>query len=93
MKQKIRQLQNTNNIVFISLIFLTLLTWAMGQVEIKQNINWNYSFAILLTTAIIKVQIIGDFFMQLRTVCGFWRWIISLWVIFTAALISIAFYL
>ncbi len=91
MKDNIRQLKNTNHIVFSSLILLTLLTWAIGHFDTSRDLNWTYLFAILLTTAIIKVQLIGDFFMQLRTVRGFWRWVITLWVIITAALISIAF--
>lgn len=89
----------TNNIVFISLLLLTLFTWLIGQSEvinfiannITANITGKLAFVILLTTAVIKVQLIGDFFMHLRSVSGFWRWIITLWVISTGGLITIAF--
>ena len=79
----------TNNIVFISLMLLTLLTWGIGQTDI----SWKLTFALLLITAFVKIQLIGDFFMQLRTVSSFWRWIITLWILATSTLITIAFYL
>jgi len=87
----------TNNIIFITLISLTLFTWLMGQVDIvgdiSEKIDGKTFFLILLTIAIIKVQLIGDFFMHLNTVSGFWRWIITLWVMLTGGFIAIAFLL
>ena len=89
MKQIINKQYLNNNIIFVSLILLTLLTWLMG----KADISLKLTFVILLITAIIKIQLIGDFFMQLHTVSGFWRWIISLWALITCTLITVAFYL
>jgi len=87
----------TNNIVFGSLIFLTLFTWLIGKQDITDlligPLSWKTSFTILLVTAVIKIQLIGDFFMHLRSVNGFWRWIITLWVVFTGSLITAAFFL
>lgn len=84
-----RALTNTNTVIFTGLILLTMFTWAMGQI----NISLPVTFTILLVTAVIKIQLIGDFFMHLYSVSGFWRWIITLWVIFTGTLITTAFYL
>lgn len=77
-----------NHLIFGLLLVLTIFTWAMGELTISSNLV----FYILLITAIIKVQLIGDFFMKLLLVSGFWRWIISLWVLLTGTLITIAFY-
>jgi len=87
----------TNNIIFTTLILLTLFTWILGQTDIvgdiSEKINGKVFFLILLSIAIIKVQLIGDFFMHLNTVSGFWRWIITLWVMLTGGFIAIAFLL
>ncbi len=86
-----------NNIIFTTLILLTLFTWLLGQVDIvgdiTKKIDGKIFFLILLTIAVIKVQLIGDFFMHLNSVKGFWRWIITLWVILTGSFIAIAFLL
>lgn len=91
------QSYRTNNIIFIALVSLTLFTWLMGQVDIvgdiTQKLDGKTIFLILLTIAVIKVQLIGDFFMHLNTVSGFWRWIITLWVMLTGGFIAIAFLL
>ena len=86
-----------NTIIFTTLIFLTLFTWLMGQTElvgdITEQLDGKTIFLILLTMAVIKVQLIGDFFMHLNSVKGFWRWIITLWVVLTGGFIAIAFLL
>ena len=91
------QSYRTNNIIFITLVSLTLFTWLMGQVDIvgdiTQKLDGKTIFLVLLTIAVIKVQLIGDFFMHLNTVSGFWRWIITLWVMLTGGFIAIAFLL
>lgn len=87
----------TNNVIFTTLILLTLFTWLLGQTDVAGNISekidGNTFFLILLIIAVIKVQLIGDFFMHLNTVSGFWRWIITLWVMLTGGFIAIAFLL
>lgn len=87
----------TNNIIFTTLVLLTLFTWILGQTNLVGDISDKFDgkmfFLILLTIAIIKVQLIGDFFMHLNTVSGFWRWIITLWVMLTGGFIAIAFLL
>ena len=84
-----------NNIIFTALISMTLFTWLMGQAElvgdITEKLDTKVIFTILLTVAIIKVQLIGDYFMHLNSVKGFWRWIITLWVTLTSGFIAIAF--
>ena len=89
----------TSNIVFGSLIFLTLFSWLLGWPEVSseitadssRKIDHNIIFFILLGIAIIKVQLIGDYFMHLSSVTGLWRWVISFWVLITGSLISITF--
>ena len=87
----------TNNIIFTTLVLLTLFTWILGQTDIvgdiSEKLDGKVFFLILLSIAIIKVHLIGDFFMHLNTVSGFWRWIITLWVILTGGFIAIAFLL
>ncbi|MCW9048461.1 MAG: cytochrome C oxidase subunit IV family protein [Gammaproteobacteria bacterium] len=87
----------TNNIIFATLVLLTLFTWILGQKDIigdiSEIIDGKAFFLILLSIAIIKVHLIGDFFMHLNTVSGFWRWIITLWVMLTGSFIAIAFLL
>ncbi|MCW8935650.1 MAG: cytochrome C oxidase subunit IV family protein [Gammaproteobacteria bacterium] len=85
----------TNNIVFTTLVLLTLFTWILGQTDIigdiSEKIDGKEFFLILLSIAIIKVHLIGDFFMHLNTVSGFWRWIITLWAMLTGGFIAIPF--
>ena len=50
----------------------------------------NISLAVL-GIALIKGQLIGDYFMGLKAVSGFWRWVIFIWLFIPGGLITIAF--
>ena len=75
--------------VYLLLMFLTVVTWAIGQAGLS---GLNISL-LVLAMALIKGQLIGDYYMGLKTVRGFWRWIIVLWLLIPGALITTAFIL
>ena len=74
-------------IIFIVLIALTLITWQIGRMELSgTNI-----IMTVLGFAIIKGAMIGDYYMGLRNISGFWRWLINAWLLVTGSLIAWAF--
>jgi cytochrome c oxidase subunit IV len=46
---------------------------------------------LVLGFALIKGQMVGDYFMGLKGVRGPWRWVIFLWLFIPGALIATAF--
>ncbi|HIE55841.1 MAG TPA: hypothetical protein EYP90_11805, partial [Chromatiaceae bacterium] len=42
--------------------------------------------------ALLKGQLIGDYFMGLKMVAGPWRWVIFTWLLLVGVLISWAFW-
>ncbi len=77
----------TKSYYYVLLIFLTLLTFTMGQHEIS-----GITLLILLST-FIKGQIIVDFFMGLHQVRWFWRIIMYSWLLLVIGLIGLAYLL
>lgn len=76
-------------LVYAVLIALTLLTWAVGRAQLQ-----GLPVALLvLFAALVKGQLIGDWFMDLRHSAGIWRWIVALWLFIPGALIATAFWL
>jgi hypothetical protein len=47
----------------------------------------------VLGFALIKGQMVGDYFMGLKGIKGPWRWVIALWLVLPGALITTAFIL
>jgi hypothetical protein len=47
----------------------------------------------VLALALLKGQLIGDYFMGLRGIRGPWRWVILIWLLIPGGLIALAFYL
>jgi hypothetical protein len=47
----------------------------------------------VLALALIKGQLLGDYFMGLKGLRGPWRWVIVLWLFVPGALITLAFVL
>ena len=75
--------------VWLLMLGLTLLTWLIGRA------GWSgieVSLAVL-GFALIKGQLVGDWFMGLRQVRGGWRWPVSLWLLVPGGLITVAFVL
>ena len=52
-----------------------------------------YQLTLNHDAALIKGQLIGDYFMGLRSVSGIWRWVILLWLFIPGGLIATAFYM
>jgi hypothetical protein len=73
--------------VYLVLMTLTFVTFAVGQLGLK-----GLSVSLLvLGFALVKGQLVGDFFMGLRGIRGPWRWVILVWLILPGGLITLAF--
>ena len=46
---------------------------------------------LVLLFALVKGQMLGDYFMGLKGIRGLWRWVIFLWLIIPGTLIAVAF--
>ncbi len=74
-------------VVYLILVMLTLVTWAIGR---RDEPGLELSL-LVLAFAMLKGQMVGDFFMGLKQSGGIWRWVIFIWLFIPGALISIAF--
>jgi len=74
-------------LVYLSLVALTGVTWLVGEMGLS---GLSVSMPIL-ALALLKGQLVGDFFMGLKGIRGAWRWVVSLWLLLPGALIAIAF--
>ncbi len=73
--------------VYLTLIALTFTTFAVGVLGLS-----GLSFALLvLGIALVKGQLVGDFFMGLHGLRGPWRWVILIWLTLIGGLITLAF--
>ena len=79
----------TLEIVWIILVGLTIFAYLLGHLH---YIN-SFFVAILLVTTFIKVQLVLDYFMELKNVTGKYRWIPSIWLTIVISLIAVAYYL
>ena len=74
-------------VVYAVLVLLTVVTWTVGEAQLQ-----GLPVALLvLLLALVKGQLIGDWFMGLRAVSGLWRWAISLWLVVLGGLLTAAF--
>ena len=73
--------------VYLGLLALTLVTFAIGVAELG---GLTVSLSVL-GLALIKGQLVGDYFMGLKAVQGPWRWVVALWLVVPGALIGTAF--
>ena len=74
-------------LVYLVLMALTFTTWYIG---ISGMSGIGISLAVL-GIALIKGQMIGDYFMGLKAVSGFWRWVVFIWLFVPGGLITFAF--
>lgn len=74
-------------LVYLILLTLTFTTWYIG---ISGMSGIGISLAVL-GIALFKGQMIGDYFMGLKAVSGFWRWVVFIWLFVPGGLITIAF--
>ncbi|MCU7945757.1 MAG: cytochrome C oxidase subunit IV family protein [Candidatus Thiodiazotropha sp. (ex Cardiolucina cf. quadrata)] len=75
--------------VWLLMMSLTLITYMIGQV----GVGGVSASLTVLGFALIKGQMLGDYFMGLKRLSGFWRWPVSLWLFLPGGLISAAFML
>ena len=75
--------------IWLLLMALSYVTYLVGV----SDIDTLWVSLLVLGLAVLKGQLIGDFFMGLRWVSGFWRWVITLWLIIPGAFITTAFVL
>lgn len=75
--------------IWLLLMGLSCVTYLVGASAIKGL----WAALLVLGFAILKGQLIGDFYMGLRGVSGVWRWVIALWLIVPGVLIATAFVL
>lgn len=75
--------------VYLLLLILTTVTLGVGHAGAG---GLGVSLAVL-GLALLKGQLVGDFFMGLKGIRGLWRWVISLWLLLVGALIASAFLL
>jgi cytochrome c oxidase subunit 4 len=75
--------------VYLLLVMLTLVTWGIG----RAGLAGLTTVLVVLGFALLKGQLIGDWFMGLRFVRGAWRWVIFVWLLIPGLLIALAFFL
>lgn len=75
--------------VYLLLLGLTLVTYVVGQAGLSGL--W-VALAVLML-ALLKGQLIGDYFMGLKGLRGPWRWVVFVWLFVPGILISTAFIL
>lgn len=77
--------------VYLLLVVLTLVTFAVGYFDLLSGNRALFLSLLVLGFALIKGQLIGDFFTGLNGVRGPWRFVILLWLLIPGTLITIAF--
>jgi len=84
-----RQLIRPCTLVYLVLVLLTGVTWAVGTA----GLGGLPVSLLVLAFALLKGQMIGDWFMGLRGVRGIWRWVVAIWLLIPGGLVSLAFVL
>ena len=75
--------------VWVTMMGLTLATYIIGEAGVT-------GLPIALTVlgfALVKGQMVGDYFMGLKSIRGLWRWPVALWLTIPGAVIATAFIL
>jgi hypothetical protein len=78
-------------LVWLVLVVLTFVSWGLG-VEHSRGIGPDIAMAAVLAVAFAKTQLVGSFFMELRTAPWPLRLAFSAWVVGVGAAI-VAMYL
>ena len=74
-------------VIYLILLTLTCATWYIGDSGLS---GVGISLTVL-AFALVKGQLIGDYFMGLKAVSGIWRWVIFIWLFVPGGLIATAF--
>lgn len=72
---------------WLVMLALTMVTWIIGRLGLG---GLGVSLTVL-AFALIKGQMIGDWFMGLRQVRGPWRWPVVVWLLLVGGTIATAF--
>jgi cytochrome c oxidase subunit 4 len=75
--------------VWLIMMLLTLITWGIG----RSGLGGLELSLLVLGFALVKGQMVGDYFMGLKRLRGFWRWPVTLWLVIPGGLIATAFVL
>jgi hypothetical protein len=75
--------------VYLSMVAFTLVTFLIGEA----GASGLGASLLVLAFALLKGELLGDFFMGLKGLRGPWRWVIFLWLFVPGALITTAFVL
>lgn len=73
--------------IWLLLMGLSLVTYLVGEM----GASGLAPALLVLGFAMLKGQLIGDFYMGLRWVRGLWRWAVVLWLLVPGGLITAAF--
>lgn len=82
-----RQLIRPCTLVYLLLIGLTVVNWAIG----KLGLSGLWLALMVLALALLKGHLLGDWFMGLRGLRSFWRWVVVIWLLIPGGLITLAF--
>jgi hypothetical protein len=74
-------------LIYLLLVGLTLLSWMVGAA----GLHGLGASLLVLGVALIKGQLVGDWFMGLRRVRGPWRWAVAIWLFVPGVLVGTAF--
>jgi len=88
-EQPTRQLIRPCTLVYLLLMGLTVVTWAVGA----SGLSGLWLALLVLAFALLKGHLVGDWFMGLHGVRGIWRWVIVIWLLIPGGMISLAFIL
>lgn len=80
----IKSMQRNAARVYLLLLILTTVTLGVGHAGAGGL--W-VSLAVLVL-ALLKGQLIGDYFMGLKGIRGPWRWVITIWLLLVGVLIA-----
>jgi cytochrome c oxidase subunit 4 len=75
--------------VWLIMMALTLVTYLVAQA----GLGGLQVSLMVLGFALVKGQMVGDWFMGLKRVRGLWRWPVALWLFIPGSLITTAFVL
>lgn len=76
-------------LVYLVMVTLTLVTWGIGQL----GYSGLWVALAVLFFALLKGQLVGDWFMGLHGLRGLWRWVVFIWLFVPGVLITVAFVL
>ena len=87
MNAVVRTIVRPCSIVWLTLMGLTLLTFALGRMALAADLL----ALLVLAIALIKAQLVADRFMGLQGVAGLWRPLIAAYLLALGGAIALAY--